>query len=130
MRGRYILALAGVLLALGTALGALGAHALRAQLSPERLAVYQTAVSYHLFNALGLIALGIAARWLHSPLLDWSTGLVVAGIVLFSGSIYAITFGAPRALGMVTPLGGLALMAGWLLFAVAAWRGWTENIPH
>lgn len=126
MRGRNILALAGVLLALGTALGALGAHALRAKLAPERLAVYQTAVTYHIFNALGLLALGIAARWLQSPLLAWSTALVISGILLFSGSIYAIAFGAPRALGMVTPLGGLALMAGWLLFALAAWRGWVQ----
>lgn len=127
MRGRGTLALAGVLLALGTALGALGAHALPARLPAERLASYQTAVSYHIFNALGLLALGITARWLRSPLLTWSTVLVAGGIALFSGSIYAITFGAPRALGMVTPFGGMALMAGWTLFAIAAWRGWKRG---
>lgn len=123
MKGRVTLVLAGLLLASGTVLGALGAHALQAQLPPDRLAVYHTAVQYQLLNALGLLALGIAARHLRSPLLVWSIGLIFVGVALFSGSIYAVLLGAPRSIGMVTPLGGLALMAGWTLFALAAWYG-------
>jgi uncharacterized membrane protein YgdD (TMEM256/DUF423 family) len=117
--GRSVLVLAGVLLALGTLLGAFGSHALKATLPPDRLEVYETAVLYHFFHALGLLGVGLAMRDGVSTLLRWAAGLIVAGIVLFAGSIYVLTFGAPRALGMVTPLGGIALMAGWSLFALS-----------
>ena len=123
MSSRWILAIGGLLIALGTISGAFGAHALQARLSPEKLAVYETAVRYHFFHALGLLAIGLAARGVDTPMLRWSAGLVIAGIVLFSGSIYALSFGAPRPLGIITPVGGLALIAGWLLFAVAILRG-------
>jgi uncharacterized membrane protein YgdD (TMEM256/DUF423 family) len=120
--GRRTLALAGLLLALATAFGAFGAHALKAHLAPERLQVYETAVRYHFMNALGLLAIGLALRTAESSAMRWAAALVVAGIVLFSGSLYALTFGAPRVLGAVTPVGGIALIAGWLVFAVAVLR--------
>jgi uncharacterized membrane protein YgdD (TMEM256/DUF423 family) len=122
MDGRRTLALAGLLLALATISGAFGAHALRASLPADRLEVYETAARYHFFNALGLLGIGLALRSVDALLLRWSAGLVLTGVVLFSGSLYALTFGAPRALGVVTPVGGLALIAGWLAFAAAFLR--------
>ena len=122
MNNRWILALGGLLVALATVSGAFGAHALQTRLSPERLDIYETAVRYHFFHALGLLAIGLAARTIDTPALRWSAVLVVAGIVLFSGSIYALSFSAPRFIGIVTPIGGVALIAGWIVFAVAVLR--------
>jgi uncharacterized membrane protein YgdD (TMEM256/DUF423 family) len=119
MNNRWILAVAGLLVALATIMGAFGAHALQARLSPERLGIYETAVRYHFFHALGLLAIGLAARTIDAPMLRWSAALVLAGIVLFSGSIYALSFSAPRFIGIVTPIGGVALIAGWAVFAIA-----------
>lgn len=109
-------------MALATILGALGAHGLRGHLAPERLEVYDTAVRYHFFNALGLLAIGLALRSVDSGALRFSAALIIAGVVLFSGSLYALALGGPTLLGFVTPFGGLALIAGWLTFAVAIWR--------
>jgi uncharacterized membrane protein YgdD (TMEM256/DUF423 family) len=116
------LAIAGLLLALATVFGAFGAHALKAQLSPDRLQVYETAVRYHFFHALGLLGIGLALRFIDVPSMRWAAVLVIVGIVLFSGSLYALTFGIPRSFGAVTPLGGVALIAGWICFASGAWR--------
>ena len=116
------LAIAGILLALATVFGAFGAHALKAQLSPDRLQVYETAVRYHFFNALGLIGIGLTLRFVDAPAVRWSAVLVLIGVILFSGSLYALTFGAPRPFGVVTPFGGLALIAGWICFAAGVWR--------
>jgi uncharacterized membrane protein YgdD (TMEM256/DUF423 family) len=122
MDARKTLATAGALIALATVLGAFGAHALKSQLSPDKLAVYETAVRYHFLHALGLLVIGVLLRSADTELLRWSAMLVLVGIILFSGSLYLLTFGAPRLLGVVTPLGGLALIAGWGLFAVTMWR--------
>ena len=122
MDARKTLAIAGALIALATALGAFGAHALKAHLSPDKLLVYETAVRYHFIHALGLLAIGVLLRSVDGELLRWSAALVLAGIVLFSGSLYLLTFGAPRFVGIVTPVGGLALLAGWILFATTMWR--------
>jgi uncharacterized membrane protein YgdD (TMEM256/DUF423 family) len=119
---RNILVIAGFLLALGTILGAVGTHALRARLTPDQLGVFETAVRYHFYNALGLLAIGAIALSVNPPLLRWAAGLIVAGIVLFSGALYAASFGAPRIIHMLPPFGGLSLIAGWILFAVAIWR--------
>lgn len=119
MNHRWILALGGLLVALATIAGAFGAHALQTRLSPERLDIYETAVRYHFLHALGLLAIGLAARAIDSSALRWSAVLVVVGIALFSGSIYALSFSAPRSIGILTPIGGVALIAGWIVFAVA-----------
>jgi uncharacterized membrane protein YgdD (TMEM256/DUF423 family) len=116
------LAAAGLLLALATACGAFGAHALRATLAPERLALWETAVRYQFFQALGLLGIGLAMRTLDGSLLRAAAMLILVGIVLFSGSLYGLAFGAPRLLGALTPAGGLAWICGWLLFAYGAWR--------
>jgi uncharacterized membrane protein YgdD (TMEM256/DUF423 family) len=122
MDARKTLAVAGALIALATALGAFGAHALKAHLSPDKLLVYETAVRYHFVHALGLLAIGVLLRSIDGELLRWSATLLLIGIVLFSGSLYLLTFGAPRFVGIITPIGGLALIAGWLLFATTMWR--------
>jgi len=122
MDARKTLAVAGALIALATVLGAFGAHALKAHLSQDKLAVYETAVRYHFIHALGLLAIGILLRSVDVALLRWSANLVLVGIILFSGSLYLLTFGAPRLVGVVTPLGGLALIAGWVLFATTMLR--------
>ena len=122
MDARKTLAIAGLLIALATALGAFGAHALKAHLPQDRLQVYETAVRYHFLHALGLLAIGVLLRSLDGGLLRWAAALVLAGIVLFSGSLYLLTFGAPRLVGIVTPVGGLALIAGWILFAATVLR--------
>jgi uncharacterized membrane protein YgdD (TMEM256/DUF423 family) len=119
---RTILVTAGVLLALGTVLGAVGTHALRARLTPDQLAVFETAVRYHFYNSLGLLVLGAVALSVNPPLLRWAAALIVAGIVLFSGALYAASLGAPRFIHVLPPFGGLALIAGWILFAVSLWR--------
>ena len=122
MNSARTLAVAGLLLALATACGAFGAHALRAHLAPERLQLWETAVRYQLFQALGLIGVGLTLRTLDAGALRTAAALIVAGVVLFSGSLYALALGAPRSLGLLTPVGGLAWVAGWLLFAFAVWR--------
>jgi len=127
------LALAGVLLALATACGAFGAHALRHQLAPERLQLWDTAVRYHFFQALGLLGAGLALRLIDSgaavpaaaTALRLTAVLIVAGLLLLCGSLYALALGAPRMLGVLTPLGGLACIAAWLLFAWGVWRAAT-----
>ena len=122
MNSARTLAAAGILLALATACGAFGAHALRATLAPERLALWETAVRYQFFQALGLLGVGLAMRTLDGSLLRTAALLIIVGIVLFSGSLYGLALGAPSLLGVLTPAGGLAWIGGWLLFAYGAWR--------
>jgi uncharacterized membrane protein YgdD (TMEM256/DUF423 family) len=113
---------AGVLLALATLCGALGAHTLRATLPGGRLELWETAVRYQFFQSLGLIGVGLTLRGAPSGALAAAAVLIASGVVVFCGSLYALALGAPRALGALTPLGGLAWIAGWLLFAYGAWR--------
>jgi uncharacterized membrane protein YgdD (TMEM256/DUF423 family) len=113
------IATAGALGALGVVLGAFGAHGLRARLDADALASWSTAVQYHLLHALALLALGLFSTATGRPVSVPAT-LFTAGILLFSGSIYALVLGGPRWLGPVTPLGGLALIAGWAALAWSA----------
>jgi uncharacterized membrane protein YgdD (TMEM256/DUF423 family) len=113
------LAAAGVLLALATACGAFGAHALKAQLAPERLQLWETAVRYQFLQALGLLGVGVAMRTFDGSILHVAAALLVVGVLFFSGSLYALALGGPRLLGVLTPLGGLAWVIAWLLFALA-----------
>jgi uncharacterized membrane protein YgdD (TMEM256/DUF423 family) len=109
--------------ALGVAAGAFGAHGLKGWLTPEMLAVFETGVRYHLIHALGLLAVAWAStRWASRaiPAAGW---FFVAGILLFSGSLYAMCLTGVRALGAITPIGGVAFILGWLLLAWAAWTG-------
>jgi uncharacterized membrane protein YgdD (TMEM256/DUF423 family) len=122
MSPRNILGIAGVLLAIAVVFGAVGTHMMRARLTPDQLGVYETAVRYHFYNALGLLALGAVALTWDSIWLRWSAGLIIAGIVLFSGALYLAALGAPRVIHALPPFGGLAWILGWLTFAVAALR--------
>lgn len=122
LAARRVLSAAGVLLALATIAGALGAHTLKTHWPAQRLDVYDTAVRYQFYHALGLLGVGLALRTLDVGALRAAALLIIAGIVLFSGSLYALTLGAPRVIGAVTPVGGLALIAGWVIFAYGIWR--------
>ena len=110
---------AALLLALATIVGALGAHALKTRLSADRYEVLQTAVHYQFFHSLGLLTLGVLVERGGDVLLRRAGALLLLGTLLFSGSLYVLLAGAPRWLGVVTPLGGVALIAGWLLAAFA-----------
>jgi uncharacterized membrane protein YgdD (TMEM256/DUF423 family) len=117
------IAVGALLMLLAVALGAFGAHALQARLTPRQLASYQTGVTYQQLHALAFVLLGLVARV--TARTRWLTAAAVlfgAGIVFFSGSIYAMTFGAPRALGMVAPVGGVSFMVGWACLALHARR--------
>ena len=123
---RMILVIAGKLIALATIAGALGAHALHGKLSPPQLEVFETGVRYQFFHALGLLGIGLAAQWKPSRVLSVAAGLVLAGVLCFSGSLYllafGVNFGLPLLVALVTPLGGALLIAGWLVFAWGVWR--------
>jgi uncharacterized membrane protein YgdD (TMEM256/DUF423 family) len=113
----------GALLALaGVAAGAFGAHGLRARLTPEMLAVFETGVRYQLVHALALLAVAWAAtRWPGRTTI--AAGLLfIAGIVLFSGSLYWLALSGTRSVGLITPVGGIAFMAGWACLAWSALR--------
>ncbi|MCC6302629.1 MAG: DUF423 domain-containing protein [Gammaproteobacteria bacterium] len=121
---RALLAAGALAAALAVIMGAFGAHALRARLGVELGAVYRTAVDYHFYHALGLLTAGLlAARLPEARILRWAGALLGAGIVLFSGSLYAIALGAPGWFGAVTPFGGLAFIGGWASLAWGVLRG-------
>ncbi|MBM3984577.1 MAG: DUF423 domain-containing protein [Planctomycetes bacterium] len=112
--------LAGALLgAAGVAAGAFGAHGLRERLSAEALDWWETGARYQLVHALALLAVGLLARQRGAPL-PLATHLLAWGTVVFSGTLYVLALGGPRWLGAVTPLGGAALIAGWLALALTA----------
>ena len=123
MTARAALALGALLMLVAVALGAFGAHALKARMAPDLLDVWHTAVQYQAWHALGMIGVGLylqqrpAARGMGVAAL-----LFVAGIVLFSGSLYALALSGTKAIGAITPLGGVAFLGGWIAFAWSAWR--------
>ncbi len=106
----------------GVAIGAFGAHWLRGRVSPEALANFETGTRYQLIHALALLGTAwAAAQWATTPLrvAGW---LLAVGTLVFSGSLYALVLSGHRWLGAVTPVGGLAMIAGWLLLAIGVWR--------
>lgn len=108
---------------MAVALGAFGAHALKARLAPDMAAVWQTAVQYHAWHALALLAVGILiAQDPNRAGLTWAGWLFAVGIVLFSGSLYALALTGVRGLGAITPVGGLAWLVGWFALAWAAFK--------
>jgi len=108
---------------LAVGFGAFGTHGLRGQLDEHMLGVYQTAVQYHFYHALGLTLIALALQ--QQPLnrlLQWSGSLMLTGTLLFSGSLYLLALTGSRWLGMVTPFGGLLFIASWLLFGLGLFR--------
>jgi uncharacterized membrane protein YgdD (TMEM256/DUF423 family) len=108
---------------IAVALGAFGAHGLKERLSSEMLSVFQTGVQYQMYHALALILVAIVSNQLsNSVAVHWSGWLFFAGIVLFSGSLYALSLSGVKILGAITPLGGLAFLAGWIMLAWGAFK--------
>ena len=119
---RRALAAGALLMAMATALGALASHRLKYTLSEDDYGVLQTALHYQFVNALGLLGVGLLLERRASRALAIAADVLLAGVLLFSGSLYALLWGAPRALGVLTPIGGLCLIGGWCAVALAAWR--------
>jgi uncharacterized membrane protein YgdD (TMEM256/DUF423 family) len=120
---RTFLALGALFMMLAVLCGAFAAHGLKARITPEALALWRTAVEYHFYHSLGLLAVGLLAlRLPGSTVLRAAGWTMAAGILLFSGSLYAMALEAPRSLGLVTPFGGTLFIAAWLLFGAAALR--------
>jgi uncharacterized membrane protein YgdD (TMEM256/DUF423 family) len=121
---RLFFVLGAVLAGLGVALGAFGAHGLQTRLTGGAMATFETAVRYQMYHALALLAVAFAiTRWQGSTWPMAAGWLFVAGILLFSGSLYLLSLSGLRWLGAITPLGGVAFIVGWACLALAAWRG-------
>jgi uncharacterized membrane protein YgdD (TMEM256/DUF423 family) len=125
---RRCIAFGAAFMLAGVILGAFGTHLLEARLTARQFSSYQTAVLYQLMHALGLVVVGLVAQAAGTARpLRWSARLMLFGIVCFPGSIYLMTAGAPRWLGMAAPVGGLAFMASW---ALLAWHALALNGRH
>lgn len=120
---RLFAVLGAVSALVAVAAGAFGAHALRARLAPDSLAAFETGVRYQMYHALALLLVAWAATRWPAPPVRAAGWLFVAGTVVFSGSLYALALTGVRGLGAVTPLGGVAFLAGWLALAVGVWKG-------
>jgi uncharacterized membrane protein YgdD (TMEM256/DUF423 family) len=121
MTARLCVLAGAIALAAAVALGAFGAHAIKERIAAESFSIYQTAVQYQFWHVLGLLGVGILmAQWPGTPLLAWSAWLLIAGLILFSGSLYALALTGASWLGAVTPLGGTAFIAAWLFVAWSA----------
>ena len=120
---RLFFALGSLSAAIAVALGAFGAHALRARLEAPMLAAFETGVRYQLTHALALLAVAWASTHWPGVTTRTSGWLFVAGTVLFSGSLYALSLSGVRGLGAITPSGGVAWIAAWLCLAWRAWQG-------
>lgn len=120
---KTILIIACLLLLSGAMLGALGSHALDDILTPKKIVSWELAVQYQLIHGLGLILLVLLYEKLGRPtLILWVAWLMLAGILMFSGTIYSTALGAPSGIGKITPFGGTSLMLAWLLLAIAIYR--------
>ncbi|MGE7997510.1 DUF423 domain-containing protein [Lysinibacillus sp. NPDC093190] len=119
-----LLAIGAIMACLGVVLGAFGAHALKEKFaSPHYATIWETAVQYHMYHALGLLGLGILssdALLGASSMLSWAGYLMLAGIVFFSGSLYVLAVTGVKKLGAITPIGGMLFIVAWVLVAISA----------
>jgi len=122
MKNQTILISGAVFMALAVLLGAFGAHALKQIVSPEMLAVYKTGVEYQFYHALGLLLIGLIGFQVKSKYIRWAGFFVSIGIILFSGSLYVLSISGIKAIGAITPIGGISFVAGWILLAIALWK--------
>ena len=119
------LILGSILAGLGVVLGAFGAHGLKQIVPPETVSSYQTGVQYQMYHAFALLIIGILSERLSSNLVNWASAFFVLGIVLFSGSLYllaslkAMNKVGVSGIGIITPIGGLMFIAGWILLLIA-----------
>lgn len=118
MKNKQILVMGAVFMALTVLLGAFGAHALKKVLSSDMLAIYQTAVQYQFYHSLGLLVVGTIGLHYPPKWIRWSGIFLMAGIVLFSGSLYVLAFSGIKAFGAITPIGGVSFVIGWVMLVV------------
>jgi uncharacterized membrane protein YgdD (TMEM256/DUF423 family) len=123
MNERSLIIAGAINMFIAVAAGAFGAHGLKQILSAEMLAIWQTAVTYQMVHALGLLAIALLMPRLQSGLAQWAGTAMLFGIVVFSGSLYALALSGVRILGAITPLGGVGFLLGWGMLALAAYRG-------
>ncbi|SRR5581483_975478 len=116
--------------ALAVGLGAFGAHALRARLTPELLATFETGVRYQMYHVFAILIVALALTRGSSTWLALAGWAFLLGTILFSGSLYLLALTGIRLLGVITPLGGIALIAGWLLLALGAWQSQYSTIHY
>ena len=107
---------------LAVCLGAFAAHGLKQHISINSLASWQTAAQYQMYHALALLGVGVLSKFPHKKALKFSGLAFILGSVLFSGSLYALALGAPQGVGIITPIGGLSFLIGWLALFMAADR--------
>jgi uncharacterized membrane protein YgdD (TMEM256/DUF423 family) len=120
MQPTVLVSLGSLLAALAVGLGAIGAHALKSQLTAEQLATFQTAVQYQMYHAIGLVLVGLLGLYQRSPWLDGAGWAMLVGIILFSGLLYAWLATGRRFFVYPVPVGGIAFIVGWLLTAIGA----------
>ncbi len=120
---KYVLMIAAISGFLAVTLGAFGAHGLKGRVEEDLLTVYHTGVEYHFYHTMALLAVGVLLlQFTQSNLLIWSGWLFLFGIVVFSGSLYVMTFTGLRWLGAITPIGGVGFLVAWVLLALAIFR--------
>ncbi|MCA1323452.1 DUF423 domain-containing protein [Herbaspirillum sp. alder98] len=123
MNERILVVVGAVNMFIAVCCGAFGAHGLKKMLSEDLLAVWHTAVTYQVMHALGMIAVALLMPKFGGAGLTWAGNLMLAGIVIFSGSLYLLALTGTRILGAITPIGGVAFLAAWVLVAWAAYKG-------
>ena len=114
-----ILKIASVFMALAVVFGAFGAHAVKDMLTPERFDVYRTSVQYHFYHGIGLLIVGVIAFNITNQWIAWSAYSFIAGILIFSGSLYLLTLLDIGWLGAITPIGGIAFILGWIFLFIS-----------
>lgn len=124
---KTVLSVAAISGLLAVALGAFGAHGLKAIISPEMLEVYKTGVQYQFYHTFALLAVGILMNFNQSNALKWSATLFIIGMILFSGSLYVLAISGIKALGFITPFGGVTWLAAWVLLFVHCRRFTTSK---
>ncbi|MEK4434904.1 MULTISPECIES: DUF423 domain-containing protein [Paenibacillus] len=125
---RVWMTVGAVMTMLSVAIGAFGAHMLKEKIGADAIAVYETGVQYHMIHALALLIVGLTAGQLGmSSKLKWAARLLFIGIIVFSGSLYVLSITGIKVLGAITPIGGIAFIAGWLLFALDVWQRGKER---
>ena len=119
---RLFLVIGAINSMLAVMLGAFGSHVLKNKLTEDMLVIFQIGTDYHFYHALALVVVGLAAQHLRDPLINISAWLFLAGILIFSGSLYSLSLSGIRSIGAITPIGGVLFIVAWALFAVAVVR--------
>jgi uncharacterized membrane protein YgdD (TMEM256/DUF423 family) len=122
MKNQTILISGAIFMALSVLLGAFGTHALKTRLTPEMMQIYQIGVEYQFYHALGLLFAGTIGFQVNSKWVNRSAMFLGIGILLFSGSLYLIALSGIKAIGAITPIGGLSFVAGWISLVVGVWK--------